>query len=75
MEFQHLFSEKFQVTIEVVNLHFFVLERNVMISLILNVLQSKAPFTRDQIQMGSDAFRSDPLFEGRLQGIGSILIL
>ena len=33
---------------------------------------SKAPFTRDRIQMGSDPFGSDPLFEGRLHGIGSI---
>ena len=32
---------------------------------------SKAPFTRDRIQMGSDPFGSDPLFEGRLHGIGS----
>ena len=31
----------------------------------------KAPFTRDQIQMESDPFGSDPLFEGRLHGIGS----
>ena len=31
----------------------------------------KAPFTRDRIQMGSDPFGSDPLFEGRLHGIRS----
>ena len=33
--------------------------------------ESKAPFTRDRIQMGSDSFGSDPLFDGRLHGIGS----
>ena len=32
----------------------------------------KAPFTRDQIQMESDPFGCDPLFEGRLHGIGSM---
>ena len=32
---------------------------------------SEAPFTRDRVQMGSDPFGSDPLFEGRLHGIGS----
>ena len=32
---------------------------------------SKAPFTRDRIQMRSDPFGFDPLFEGRLHGIGS----
>ena len=34
-------------------------------------MQCKAPFTRDRIQMGSDAFGSDPCFEGRLHGIRS----
>ena len=34
----------------------------------------KAPFTRDRIQMGSDPFGSDPLFEGRLHGIGSRIV-
>ena len=29
------------------------------------------PITRDRIQMGSDPFGSDPLFEGCLHGIGS----
>ena len=33
--------------------------------------RTKAPFTRDRVQMGSDPFGSDPLFEGRLHGIGS----
>ena len=32
---------------------------------------SKALFTRDRIQMGSDPFGSDPLFERRLHGFGS----
>ena len=32
---------------------------------------AKAPFTRDRIQMESDPFGSDPIFEGRLHGIGS----
>ena len=32
---------------------------------------NKAPFTRDRIQMGSDPFGSDPLFERRLHGFGS----
>ena len=36
-----------------------------------NLKITKAPFTRDQIQMGSDPFGSDPLFEERLRGIGS----
>ena len=31
----------------------------------------KAPFTRDRIQMGSDPFGSDPLFERRLHWFGS----
>ena len=31
----------------------------------------EAPFTRDRIQMGSDPFGSDPLFERRLHGFGS----
>ena len=31
----------------------------------------EAPFTRDHIQMESEPFGSDPLFEGRLHGIGS----
>ena len=35
---------------------------------------SKAPFTRDRIQMGSDPFGSDPLFKGRLHGIGSRIV-
>ena len=34
----------------------------------------KAPFTRDRIQMGSDPFGSDPLFEVRLHGIGSRIV-
>ena len=29
------------------------------------------PFTQDRIQMGSDPFGSDPLFERRLHGFGS----
>ena len=36
--------------------------------------QSKAPFTRDRIQIGSDPFGSDPLFEERLHGIGSTTV-
>ena len=32
---------------------------------------TQATFTRDQIQMESDPSGSDPLFEGRLQGIRS----
>ena len=38
------------------------------------VSYTKAPFTRDRIQMGSDPFGSDPLFEGRFHGIGSRIV-
>ena len=47
---------------------------NVLISVYFWVsifLGSKAPFTRDRIQMESDPLGSDPIFEGRLHGIGS----
>ena len=38
------------------------------------IFKTKAPFTRDRIQMGSDPFGSDPLFEVRLHGIGSRIV-
>ena len=38
---------------------------------LLFTFEIQAPFARDQIQMESDPFGSDSLFEGRLHGIGS----
>ena len=37
-------------------------------------MKFEAPFTRDRIQIGSDPFGFDPLFEGRLHGIGSRIV-